>query len=96
MAPAKLGWILAEHGHGPEWGRVFRISGGDSDRLWAAIAHAVIDAHVSRVVNRGEHGIVCGVSFALTFGDRTATVSTAWHYATASDPPRLVTAYPTT
>jgi uncharacterized protein DUF6883 len=95
MTPDKLNWILAEHGHGPEWARVFCVTAEDSDRLWAAIAEAVLDAHVVRVINKGEHGIVCGVSFALTLDDRTATVSTAWHYATAGAAPRLVTAYPT-
>jgi hypothetical protein len=95
MTPEKLSWILAEHGHGPEWARVFRVTAEDAERLWDAIARAVVDAHVFRIVNRGEYGIVCGVSFALTLGDRTAFVSTAWHYATAGAAPRLVTAYPT-
>ena len=41
------GWILAAHGHGPEWERVFGLEPNDSDQLWEAIARAVLDAPVS-------------------------------------------------
>jgi len=30
MTPEKLDWILAEHEHGPEWLRVFRIRDADA------------------------------------------------------------------
>jgi hypothetical protein len=93
--PEKLNWILAEHGHGREWARVFRIGDHDAEHLWNAIAQAALDAPVFRVINRGKHGIVCGVVVQLTFYSRTATVTTSWHYATAGAAPRLVTAYPT-
>jgi len=95
MTPEKLKWILAEHGHGREWTRVFRIVDDDSELLWSAIAQAVVDASIFRVVSRGEHGTVCGVAFPLTLNHRTAMVTTAWHYAAVGDAPRLVTAWPT-
>jgi hypothetical protein len=74
MTPEKLNWILAEHGHGREWARVFRIGDDDAARLWYAIAQAALDAPISRIVNRGKRGIVCGVAFQLTLNERTATV----------------------
>jgi hypothetical protein len=95
MTPEKLKWILADHGHGREWKRVFQIGDEDADRLWSAIAQAVLYAPIFRVIDRGEYGVVCGVAFPLTLGSRTATVTTSWHYADAGDAPRLVTAYPT-
>jgi hypothetical protein len=95
MTPQKLKWILADHGHGREWARVFRITDEDSERLWRAIVHAALDAPIFRVIDRGKYGVVCGVAFPLTLGARTATVTTSWHYADAGHAPRLVTAYPT-
>lgn len=95
MTPEKLKWILAEHGHGREWTRVFRVGEDDAERLWTAIAHAVRGAPVFRVINRGKHGIVCGVMLQLTLNARTALATTSWHYAIAGEAPRLVTAYPT-
>jgi hypothetical protein len=95
MTPEKLNWILAERGHGQEWARVFRIGPNDAEPLWNAIAQAVLDAPVFRVINRGKYGIVCGVVIQLTFNLRTATVATSWHYASADEAPRPVTAYPT-
>jgi hypothetical protein len=95
MTPEKLRWILADHGHGREWTRVFRIAEEDSERVWSAIAHAALDAPIFRVIDRGKFGIVCGVAFSLTLNARTAPVTTSWHYAEAGDAPHLVTAYPT-
>jgi hypothetical protein len=46
MTPEKLKWILADHGHGREWARVFRIGDEDAERLWNAIARAALDAAV--------------------------------------------------
>lgn len=94
MMPEKLNWILAEHGHGREWARVFHIGVEDAERLWSAIAHAALAAPISRVIDRGEHGTVCGVAFQLVLDGRAATVTTAWHYAARGHAPRLVTAYP--
>lgn len=31
------GWILAAHGHGEDWARVFHAGPEDSERIWAAI-----------------------------------------------------------
>ena len=95
MTPEKLRWILAEHGHGQEWTHVFHIGDEDAERLWSAIADTVRDAPIFRVIDRHEFGIVCGVMIELTLNERTAIVTTSWHYATAGDAPRLVTAYPT-
>jgi hypothetical protein len=95
MTSEKLKWILADHGHGREWARVFRIGDEDTERLWNAIAQAALDAPIFRIIDRGKYGIVCGVAFPLTLNERTATVTTSWHYAAAGDVPRLITAYPT-
>jgi len=95
MTPDKLSWILAEHGHGREWARVFHIGANETERLWNAISQAVLDAPVFRIINRGRYGIVCGVVVQLTLDERTAMATTSWHYANAGDAPRLVTAYPT-
>ncbi|MGH2988538.1 MAG: DUF6883 domain-containing protein [Solirubrobacterales bacterium] len=88
------GWILAPHGHGADWARVFHAGPEDGERIWAAIREAVLDAPVSVVRDRGLHGVVCGVEVTLTIDDRTAPVATAWHYADEDAEPRLVTAYP--
>lgn len=89
------GWILAPHGHGPDWARVFDIGSDDSQQIWCASATAVLDAPVSTVRDRAPHGVVCGVEVELTINnDRTAPVATAWHYIGEEAAPRLVTAYP--
>src|SRR4051794_12606620 len=61
-----LGWILASTGHGEEWGRVFHAGPRDSERIWAAIAAAVLRGPVSVVRDRAPHGVVCGVDVTLT------------------------------
>lgn len=90
------GWILAAHGHGGDWARVFDVRPDDIERIWAAIAAAVLHAPVSIVRDRAPHGVVCGVHVTLTINERTALVATAWHYADEDAAPRLVTAYPST
>jgi hypothetical protein len=93
-APEKLAWILAAHGHGQEWARVFRIKDVDAQRLWDAIARAALDAPIYRIIDRKPNGIVCGVEMKLMIAARVAPVRTSWHYQRAGDAPRLVTAYP--
>lgn len=88
------GWIVAVHGHGPEWARVFDAGSDDSERIWDAITAAVLDAPVSVVRDRAPYGVVCGVEVTLAIDNRTASVATAWHYADEDAAPRLVTAYP--
>jgi hypothetical protein len=95
MTPEKMSWILAEYGHGREWARVFRIGDDAAERLWNALVQATLNAPIFRVIDRGERGIVCGVALQLTLNERTATVTTSWHYAAPGEAPRLVTAYPT-
>jgi hypothetical protein len=92
--PEKLAWILAEHGHGQEWERVFRIRGADAQRLWDAIARAVLVAPIYRIIERTPNGVVCGVETELAISVRVAKVRTSWHYESVGDAPRLVTAYP--
>jgi hypothetical protein len=87
-------WILADRGHGGEWGRVFRVHLADSEQIWQAIGNAVLDAPVSAVRNVAV-GMTCEVDVELTINERTATVRSAWHYADTEDAPRLVTAFPT-
>jgi hypothetical protein len=87
-------WILADRGHGGEWGRVFRAHLADSEQIWQAIADAVLDASVS-AVRKVAVGTTCEVDVELTINERTATVRSAWHYADTEDAPRLVTAFPT-
>jgi hypothetical protein len=77
-----------------EWSRVFAVGPDDSARIWRDIARAVLAARVSTVRDRTPHGVVCGLALELTINQRTAWVSTAWHYADERAAPRLVTAYP--
>jgi hypothetical protein len=92
--PVKLeDWVLGEDGHGKEWERVFHVGLEDRDRVWHAIASAVQNARIASVRDRGSKGIACSVKVELTIGERTAPVTTSWHYATADSAPRLVTAY---
>jgi hypothetical protein len=88
------GWILAAHGHGPEWGKVLHVTLEDVDAIWEAIAAAVLVDPVSKVIDLGEHGLNCRVDTQLTIADRSAPIRTAWHYADAESAPRLVSAYP--
>jgi hypothetical protein len=87
-------WILAEHGHGPEWARVFRLGPTDVDRIWRAIADAVLDAPISSV-READFGTSCEVYIVLTVDVRISRVRSAWHYANEEAAPRLVTAFPT-
>lgn len=87
-------WILAAHGHGPEWSRVFHIDLGQWERAWGAIADAVIGASVQALRDLKAAGITCGVPVKLGIEGRTANVATAWHYSDEAAAPRLVTAYP--
>ncbi len=61
---------------------------------WQALANAMLTAPVIgiRLTIRGKS---CRVDTVLTLNARTATVRSAWHYAT-DDSPCLVTAFPTT
>lgn len=93
-APEKwANWILAEVGHGTEWGHVFHVESDQWEAVWEAIAAAVIDALIE-TVRSGGRGVSCGVMLDLTIGDRTSAVRSAWHYAEVGAAPRLVTAYP--
>jgi len=76
------------------WASVFRTAPHDSERIWAAIAAAVVHAQVPVIRDRAPHGVVCGVDITLTTNDRTASVPTARHYPDPDAAPRLVTAYP--
>ena len=53
-APAEKwrGWILAEHGHGPEWARFFHVGPDDGERIWIATAEAIAQARVSALRDR--------------------------------------------
>lgn len=87
--------MLATHGHGPEWARVFRIAPDDARAVWEAIAQAIVGQPVSSIRDAAPYGISCEVRVELVLGTRSAPVLTAWHYAQHGDPPRLVTAFPT-
>jgi hypothetical protein len=87
-------WILSERGHGPEFERVLHVTLEQVDVLWEAIAAAVLLESVSKVIDRGEHGITCRVDVGLTIAGRSAPIRTAWHFADADSAPRLVSAYP--
>lgn len=88
------GWILADHGHGPEWAKVLHVTLDDIEAVWVAIAAASLVNPVSRVLDLGKHGLNCRVDMQLTIAKRSAPIRTAWHYADAESPPRLVSAYP--
>lgn len=87
-------WILHEDRHGPDWASVFGPV--DAQMIWAALTGAILTAPVISVRRVADGGVSCGVDVSLNLNDRTAAVRTAWHYATENDPPRLVTAFPTT
>jgi hypothetical protein len=87
-------WILADGGHGPEWSRVFRVRHSEWQRVWEAIAAAVIGASIQTVRDLRTAGVTCGVPLDLAIEGRAAAVATAWHYADEATAPRLVTAYP--
>ncbi len=91
----KLEWILAEHGHGPEWARVLSVASDSSELVWSAIAESVLDAPVSSIRDLSPFGLGCEVRVVLTLNERTSPILTAWHYRQAGDAPRLITAYPT-
>lgn len=87
-------WILASRGHGREWARVLHAQRHDAPAIWLGIAQGVRAAPIYAIRHRGTHGVVCGVMVRLALNDRTALVTTSWHYSTATSAPRLVTAYP--
>ncbi|HTD08476.1 MAG TPA: hypothetical protein VK680_06270 [Solirubrobacteraceae bacterium] len=87
-------WILADRGHGQEWGAVFRVASTDAELVWRAIVDVVRQALIHKIIDLGRDGIVCGVDLTLTIGLRTAGVRTSWHYAHTGAAPRLVTVYP--
>ncbi len=93
--PEKLNWMLAAHGHGPEWERVFHIAPDDAERAWNAIAQTILGVPIASIRNAGSYGVSCEVRIVLVLGTRTASVLSAWHYAQPGDAPRLVTAFPT-
>ncbi len=93
--PEKLNWMLAAHGHGPEWAQVFHISSDDAQRAWSAIAQTVPGVPIASIRDAGSYGVSCEVRIVLVIGIRTAPVLSAWHYAQQGDAPRLVTAFPT-
>lgn len=88
-------WILAEHGHGGEWHRVFRARADDWVAVFSAIKLAAAEAPVSTIRVRGKQGLVCGVDTVITINERTAAVRTSWHYELHDAAPRLVSAWPT-
>jgi hypothetical protein len=87
-------WILAARGHGPEWERVFGVTGADRERVWQALAEAAIGVELVEVRDREPNGVACGVKAEVTIGERSAIVTMSWHFADASAAPRLATAYP--
>jgi hypothetical protein len=95
FAPEKWSaWILAERGHGQDWGSVFGVELGDRDRGWEAITAASISAVID-TVRETPDGITCAVLAEITLGERSARVAVVWHYADEHAAPRLLTAYPT-
>ena len=88
------GWILAPHGHGPEWAKVLHVTLEDVDAIWEAIAAAVLVGPVSRIIDLGKYGLNCRVDVQLRVCDRSARIRTAWHYSGSESAPRLVSAYP--
>ena len=92
--PEKLAWVLSDEGHGREWAHVLHVGEYDTQRFCAAIAHAVLDAPICKVIDRAPDGVVCGVETTLALSGRTAKALTSWPYEHALDAPRLVTAHP--
>lgn len=93
--PEKLDWMLAANGHGPEWAHVFRVAPDEAQRVWSALAQAILGAPISSIRDASPYGVSCEVRVILVLETRTAPVLTAWHYAQPGGSPRLVTAFPT-
>ena len=93
--PEKLDWMLAAHGHGPEWARVFHVTPDDAGRAWSAIAQTILGVPIVSIRDASPYGVSCEVRIVLVLGTRTAPVLSAWHYTQPDDTPRLVTAFPT-
>jgi len=88
-------WILADRGHGPEWAHVLHVESDGWEQAWQALKEAVYEAPVQMVRILEAGGVSCGVVVDLRVGERSARVTSAWHYAAEGAAPRLVTAYPT-
>ncbi len=88
-------WILADSGHGPEWAHVLHVESDDWEEAWQALKEAVREAPIQMVRTPEAGGVSCGVVVDLRVGERSARVTSAWHYAAEGEAPRLVTAYPT-
>jgi len=71
-------WILAERGHEAEWAKVFHVDLMDTERIWAAITEAILNAPLHKIVDRGQDGVVCGVDIELAIASRSAQVRTSW------------------
>jgi hypothetical protein len=88
-------WIMADHGHHSEWTAVLRVGGGEWERAWEALREAVKEATIETVRFPATGGVTCGVTIDVSIGERSAPVTSAWHYEMQGAAPRLVTAYPT-
>lgn len=84
--------MLAAHGHGPEWRKVFGIGPEDEHALRDAILDAVQKGSVDSA-KAAREGRNCVVLLELEIRGRRAPVVTVWNFGDKR-PPHLVTAYP--
>jgi hypothetical protein len=71
------------------------VESDDWEQAWEALREAVCEAPIESVRSPEAGGVSCGVVVHLQVGERSARVTSAWHYAAEGAAPRLVTAYPT-
>ena len=93
-----VGWILADHGHGPHFLRALRVEPVDSDLLRSALLLHVREHLVEAV--RASHPLAgpestdWAVLGPLEIRGRSADVRSVWQVFAPGAAPRLITAYP--
>jgi hypothetical protein len=93
-----VGWVLADHGHGPHFLRALRVEPVDRDLLRSALLIHVREHPVEGV--RASHPLAGSESTdwavlgPLEIRGRSADVRSVWQVSAQGAPPRLITAYP--
>lgn len=92
------GWVLAEHGHGPDFRRALGADHGDRDLIRAALLVHVREQPVEGV--RPSHRLAgprardWAVLGPVEIRDQQAWVRSVWQVSDEGTAPRLITAYP--
>jgi hypothetical protein len=90
------GWVLAAHGHGPDWERALGLGIEDAAGLAKAL-RAHVREHAARPTASAATGPAARkyrVYGPLEVGGRQAWAVSVWVVAEPGTSPRLITAYP--